>query len=104
MPTVNVNITGTTDVDVVVPPKHRKVKVVFLRVYNAGTSDSVLTLKQISPDSSVNKTVDIIPISANQVEVVTAEKMVYDLDRGFKLAGVLDAAGDVKVTVTYELE
>jgi len=103
MPTVHKTLTGTSAVDIVKPPKHRKVKVRFIRVYNAGSSDSVVTLQQVSPDGSLTKDVDEIPITNGQTEIIDGCSAIYDLDRGFKLTGALDAAGTVNITVTYEL-
>jgi len=102
MPTVSFVLTDTNAVEIVKPPKHRKVRVKFVRLYNKGGADATVTLRQVSPDGGQTKDVDEIMVTAGQEKEFDAE-VVYDLDRGFKLTGALDAAGSVRVTVTYEL-
>jgi len=104
MPTKHATLTDTTPVDIIALAEHQKPEIKFLRVYNAGSSNVVVTLQQVSPGGTVTKTVDEIPISAGQVEVISAEDVIYDLDRGHKLQGKLDASGDVRITITYRVK
>jgi len=104
MPTRYFELTDTNAHDLIVPPAHRKVVITMLRLKNTGTSTVTVTLSQISPDGNDTKTVDKIDLPAGQEFGITLDSGAYDLERGYKLQGVLSAASTVRVAVTYKLE
>jgi len=104
MPTKLVALTGTSEVDILQLAEHQKAEIKFLRVYNAGSSNVKVLLQQVSPGGTIVKPLDIIPIAAGQMEVISAEDVIYDLDRGYKLQGALDSTGNVMITITYRVK
>ena len=103
MPTKHVELTTTDEVSIVKPPEHRKVVVKMIEAYNVGTADVKITLRQVSPDGSVSKPLAVIPLAQSSSHI-NNNSMIYDLDRGFELKAVADAASDVHITITYVLE
>lgn len=103
MPTRHKTINDTNAIDILQPPKNRKVVISMVEAFNTGTADVKLTLQQVSPDGSITKTLDIIPIAQGQAHIVNDSK-VYETYRGWKIQGLLDTAGVVELTITYDLK
>jgi len=103
MPTIRGTLTGTSDVVIYAPPKHRKMVPTVIRLVNSGSNTVTITLKQVSPAND-EAVIDEITLPSSQEFGMTLDSGVYDLDRGAKLVGALNAAGTVKYTITYRLK
>jgi len=103
MPTIHGQLTDTSDVVIYAPPRHRKVVPIVVRLVNSGTATVTVTLKQVDPAGNAT-TLDEVTLAAGQEFGMTLDNGVYDLDKGAKLTGALDAAGTVNYTITYRLE
>ena len=101
--TRHVTLTTTDEVVVLTPPRNRKVVINSVEVYNTGTSDVKLTLKQVSPDGSLVRSLTVIPVAAGGSHIVN-DTAVYGLERGWALKAQLDTASTVELTITYRLE
>lgn len=103
MPTIHGALTATSDTDIYQPPRHRKMVPTVVRFVNAGSNTVTVTLKQVDPADNA-QVIDEITLPSGQEFGMTLDSGVYDLDKGAKLVGALDAAGTVKYTITYRLK
>jgi len=95
--TRRVNPTGTEKRGVVSLPADRGAIAKYLSAYNAGTSAVVL---QIFED---DRPVDEIPLSAGEHKYISGDAL-YSFKEGSSVSAALSTTGDVRVTITLEIE
>ena len=110
MPTIYLPVTSNTIQVVYNPPRHRRVRVIRVHIYNEDGVGHKVTILGARLDSNGNvaqsRTLDYTNIASGSEKELSSDVAVYDLDRGEAIAVLLDtvASSPVHVSVTYELQ